>query len=690
MNRSLLLGLWATALLWPFVHSAGYVDASFLALTPLLLELAEHWTHWILRIIHWAIVLYLQLCLAWGYWVSPRAIEVAFGTVSHQLTLLPPNRWSHISAHVGTPLILVVSLLGWLLFRACQSYGRVLALMVAGVVLICVAHTLWDLPAELPLASFLIVGLIIMIIAHHGEFGVTSRDVTRRTVVNMVAAIAVLVPLVVGFELPARPPFDIGGFLAGHLTSFGAGSATTGYGAGITEVDHSLVPSQAPVFVVHIDAPYYWQAATYNTFNGLGWSNKGPSSTFEQLAGGSDVPILSPYFEGNHDFHVSAAISDVGPHPLTNLFYTGSPLKFSVTSTVHTRSGRIEVQGVRSYTVSALEPLYNLASLKRLANGVVPRNLRVDLELPSNLSPRVKQLAKRLASGTSGPFNVAMLIKQYLDTHYRYSYQVGTTTHNIVNEFLFVDRQGYCDQFSTSFIMMMRSLGIPARWVVGYDAGTYIKSRDGYLIRQVDAHSWAQIWINGAGWVSIDPTPGFNFPGYSAASLSSGPRPISTTPTPSAPKLTIAPTPSPPLNADAHLRKIPTPRSPKRIHQGASSSLNEFDVAIIALTAIGLLLWRWRRRTPGENETVKQWAHVQRVSRRSFGAHWRLNSPREWGQSWTSHFPNDSALIWPLVRLFETSFYSSEQLTPDEAAEAKLIWRTLKARARRRRRSMRS
>jgi hypothetical protein len=612
----------------------------------------------------------------------------AFGTVSHQLMVLSPSRWTQISAHVGTPLMLLGCLLGWLIFRACQSYGRVLALMVVGITLICVGHTLWDLPAELSLASFLVVGLIIMISVHHVESGGASIGVARRAAVNTVAATAVLIPLVVGFELPSHPPFDLGGILAGQVASFGTSVATTGYGTGITEVDHSLVPSRAPVFVAHIDAPYYWQAATYNTFNGLGWSNKGPASTFEQLAGGSDIPILSPYFEGNHDFHVSAAISDVGSHPLTNLFYTGSPLRFSVTSTVHTRSGRIDVRGVRSYTINTLEPLYNSASLKGLANSVAPRNLRVDLELPSNLSPRVKQLAKRLASGVSGPFNVATLIKQYLDTHYRYSYQVGTTTHNIVNEFLFVDRQGYCDQFSTAFIMMMRSLGIPARWVVGYDSGTYVNSRGGYLVRQVDAHSWAQIWIKGAGWVSFDPTPGFSFPNYSAASSSSGSRPIATTPAPVKPKTAIAPSPALSPNADTHLRKIPTPGSPKRVHKSTSGSLNDYGIAIIAVAAIGVLLWLWRRRTSSGNETVKQWAEVQRVSRRSFGAHWRLNSPREWGQSWVSHFPNDTALIWALVRLFEMSFYSQQQLSPDEAAEAKRLWHTLKGRARRLRRSI--
>lgn len=688
MNRSILVGMWATALLWPFVHSGGYSDASFLALTPLLLALAEYWPHWLLRITHWLVVLYLQLCLAWERWASFHSIDAAFGAVFHQLAALSPSRWTQISAHAGTPLILVGCLLGWQIFRVCRSYGRVLAILVAGVVLICIGHTFWGLQAELPLASFLIVGLIILINVHHQEFGGTDIGVSRRAVVNTIAAIVVLTPLVVGFELPSHPSFDLGGFLASHLTAFGDGVATTGYGAGVTEVDHSLVPSQTPVFVAHVDAPYYWQAATYNTFNGLNWSNRGPSSTFEQLAGGSDIPILSPYFDGSHDFRVSASISDLGSHPFTSLFYTGSPVKFSVTSTVHARSGRIDVHGVRRYVFSALEPLYDPARLHAGSVEVVPRRLRTDLELPSNLSPRVKQLAQRLASGVSGPLNVATRIKEYLDSHYRYSYKVRTGTHDVVNEFLFVDGQGYCDQFSTSFIMMMRSLGIPARWVVGYDSGTYVKSRGGYLIRQLDAHSWAQIWINGAGWVSFDPTPGFSFPNYSSAPTSGSSSPAVSTPSLATPKTTITPPSLPALNADAHLRKIAAPRNPRNSQKAASKGLAGYLPVVIIFVGVAALLVFWRRRASGGNEIVRQWADVQRVSRRSFGDEWSVDSPREWGQNWTIRFPNDSNLIWPLVRLFEISFYSEQQLSPVDVVEVRRIWRTLKGRARRLRRSM--
>ncbi|WP_298339255.1 transglutaminase domain-containing protein [Ferrimicrobium sp.] len=686
MNRSLLLGLWATALFWPLVHSGGYPDAFVLAITPILLALTESWPHWTLRLIGWIGLLYLQLCSIWDRWASLSALGAAVHSVSRQLLILPVHRWTEISAHDGAPFVLFGVLLGWLIFRRCQHYNQVLALMVFGTVMICVDHVLWGMAAELPLASYLIVGLIILVNVHQVEIGATKINVVRRPVVNALAAIVVIAPLAIGFELPSHAPLHLGVLLTDfRATSATTGLATTGYGAGITQIDHSLLPSRAPVFVAHTNTPYYWQAATYNTFNGLSWSNKGPTSVFEHLAGGSDVPIITPYFEGSHDVLVHASIADASPHALTNLFYMGAPLKFSVTTTVHSRSGRIDVKGVRSYRLSAFEPLYTTKELANRPYSNAPRNVRDDLELPNNLSPQVSQLARRLTAGSSGPFDAAQTIKRYLDTHDRYSYQVSSSPHDVVNQFLFVDRRGYCDQFSTSFIMMMRSLGIPARWVVGYAPGTYSKKQRGYVVRQVDAHSWAQIWISGAGWVPFDPTPGFSFPEYSTASVLHRPLPAPTPPTPGIAKLGL-PTP-PSLNADAHLRKIPTRQGQRRTTQTTDGHVDEIGIAALALVALTALIWRRQRGRGRKNETLQLWIDIQRVSRRNFGARWGSSSPREWGQTWANHFPHDGGLVQPLVRLLELSFYSQKPLSSDEAAEAKRLWGTLRGRARRLHRS---
>ncbi len=683
MNRRLLLGLWAMALFWPFVHSGGYADTFLLALTPLLLALAEAWPHWSLRVTAWLAIVYFELCLSWRRWVSPGALGAAIRSVLHQLLALRPSSWTLISAHASAPFMLMVFLLGWLLFRRCQSYNQALVLLAIGITVICLGHSLWGLQAEFPLASYLIVGLIVLVAFHRLEFGGTGLSVARRTLVNALAAIVVLVPLVVGFELPSHAPLFHGGF----LTAFDSSAATTGYGAGITEIDHSLVASETPVFVAHGDAPYYWQAATYNTFSGLNWSNSGHSSTFLHLAGGSDVSLIAPYFDGNHDVHVAVTITDVSSTPLTTLFYTGAPLKFSVLTTVHTRSDRFDANGVKRYSLTSLEPIYSAHGLTEQPFSLAPHSLGVDLEMPKNISPKVARLARTITQGAKGPWDAAAAIKSYLDSRYRYSYQISPAANDVVNEFLFVSHKGYCDQFSTSFIMMMRSLGVPARWVVGYAPGTYVKGRGGYLVRQVDAHSWAQIWIRGTGWVPIDPTPGFHYPTYSAGELTSSRSNAGVTAIPDGTKALPAPVSA--INSHVHLRKIALTGGPKKVPRKASSDADEWVVAALVAAVIGVLLWRRKRRDVPKSVTEKQWIDMQQVSRRSFGESWNSRSPREWGQAWMSRFPGDGGLIWPLVRLLETSFYSEKALSAGEEAELKQIWIILKGRALRIRRSTR-
>src|ERR1039457_5975328 len=75
-----------------------------------------------------------------------------------------------------------------------------------------------------------------------------------------------------------------------------------------------------------------------------------------------------------------------------------------------------------------------------------------------------------------------------------------------VDEFLFGSKSGFCEHYASSFVFLMRAAGVPARVVTGYQGGD-INPVDGYMIvRQSDAHAWAEVWLKGRGWVRFDPT----------------------------------------------------------------------------------------------------------------------------------------------------------------------------------------
>ncbi len=75
-----------------------------------------------------------------------------------------------------------------------------------------------------------------------------------------------------------------------------------------------------------------------------------------------------------------------------------------------------------------------------------------------------------------------------------------------VDGFLFDSRRGFCEHYASAFAVLMRAAGIPARVVTGYQGGTYNRFADYWILRQSDAHAWDEVWIDGRGWIRVDPT----------------------------------------------------------------------------------------------------------------------------------------------------------------------------------------
>lgn len=678
-QRSLLLGLWMTALFWSFAHAGGYGHAAILGLTPLLLSAADLWRRWPVRLLHWVAVLYAELSLSWNSWASLHWVRIIIGGAIHTLLALPFQQWNQLDAHLAAPLLLLGGFVGWLLFRQCQRYSQALLLLALGALVIPINRVLWRLPAEVALASYMAIGLMVLIYFHRQALAKDAFHLPRRRIEYPIWASAALLPLMVGWQMPPHHSYDPLGILQGQVLPgiFAVGAATTGYGPGVTQIGHSLVASEAPVFLAQSPEPYYWQAAVYNTFEGTAWSNRGPTTIFLSSPSNNGIPLIQPYFgNGTSIWSVNILIAALSTVQFNTLFYTGTPTSFSVPITVHTRSERFAASNVTQYQVTTEVPVYSHTALVDAPFSTPLAGLAQDLEMPLNLSPKVSRLARKITAHASGPWAAAEDIKHYLDTHYRYSYKVTPTRNDVVNHFLFVDHQGYCDQFSTTFIMMMRSLRIPARWVVGYSSGTYDPSRNGYLVRAVDAHSWAEFWMAGVGWVPFDPTPGFSAPiitkipagGHAApATLASKPQVIKHPTTPNAPALPLTPHGSGSHGHGAHTKAKNRPPV-----WGATI------IAVIGLATLTLVL---RKRLARQSLVEKLWSGLQAIARRRLGTPLKQKSPRQWGLDWLRDFPDDRDLIWPIVGLLEAAFYRESELATEEQQELVQLCNQLKQRA---------
>lgn len=136
-----------------------------------------------------------------------------------------------------------------------------------------------------------------------------------------------------------------------------------------------------------------------------------------------------------------------------------------------------------------------------------PAVLRRHLQLPP-LGPRIPALAREVTAGTRGPAAAAIALTSYLQRQYRYTLDLRRTTDlEPLEEFLFVRRSGNCEYFASALAVMLRSLGIPARVVTGFQRGEWNPYGEYFLVRMADAHAWVEAFIDGADWITLDPSP---------------------------------------------------------------------------------------------------------------------------------------------------------------------------------------
>lgn len=129
------------------------------------------------------------------------------------------------------------------------------------------------------------------------------------------------------------------------------------------------------------------------------------------------------------------------------------------------------------------------------------------LQLPP-LPPRIGELARRVGVGSDSPYDTALRLTRFLAGTYHYTLALSRRTDlEPIDEFLFVRRAGNCEYFASALAVMLRSIGIAARLVNGFQRGEWNPYGRYFMIRERDAHSWVEAYIDGVGWVTLDPSP---------------------------------------------------------------------------------------------------------------------------------------------------------------------------------------
>jgi transglutaminase-like putative cysteine protease len=165
------------------------------------------------------------------------------------------------------------------------------------------------------------------------------------------------------------------------------------------------------------------------------------------------------------------------------------------------------------FTAVANDPVNNLlryrgrsAPQARYGVELAPWQRRRALALPEGHDPRTIALARQWAAETPGAEALTRRFMDMLRRDFKYTISAPPVGFHATDDFLFSTRLGFCQHFSSAYAVFMRAAGVPTRVVTGYVGGHYNKLGGYWLLKHKDAHAWTEVWVEGSGWVRIDPT----------------------------------------------------------------------------------------------------------------------------------------------------------------------------------------
>lgn len=435
-------------------------------------------------------------------------------------------------------------LIGWTLLVISV---QMLAISKGSVMLFCSVTLLYLLTLDLAFDLSVYAGLVRAaswgLLLHVFVFmnpTVKSRKIW--IIVRSTTAMAcVLGAVLLSWVIPTRPTVNISWHKA--IQAFGDWSGATsqsqqstdyaisGYSRDDTELGSSLTLRHELFFTAISPHRTYWRGESKSFYSGRGWTHDPSTQSVSEMdhmqsSSGRNSTSNSEWFGQSITLNkpVSGKVVLIGggiPVSVTRIDYSSSQEGASSSTARYD----MESDALIIDSVSTAQPLqgYEItvalqrvpSERLRLTQGSDPEEiLERDLQLPVELPQRVRDLGISLIKDESTRYDAVLAVMNYLESNYAYSLtsKIPSEGDDFVDHFLFEDKSGYCDHFSTSMAVLLRSAGIPTRWVKGFAPGEPSKQdNQRYSVSYADAHAWVEVYFPGEGWVPFDPTPGFDY-----------------------------------------------------------------------------------------------------------------------------------------------------------------------------------
>lgn len=503
-------------------------------------------------------LLFIALCLALGIfsfsfiisWVFKIAYILWFivsvysdGTLTtlqflsqelkYNVTTLLAGDWIYVSDPLRTSLFFILI---WMLIYLIQHWVSVrhtiYYFLLLTVFFIATLDTFTDYNGTAAIIKVMILGLILtsllfikkMMQAANIQKDWKSYFMFATPIIIFVAitgGVATLLPKAAP-QWPDPVPYmkSIAGIGGTSTTSV----STVGYGDNDESLGGPFVEDSTIVYEIKTPIRQYWRVETKDFYTSKGWIHTGDESIEQWLQLTDALPLsIGPGKEDPQPIQVYSLNEEyqflLQAYGVTSyqLYEPQSLLKFNHGNEKINALVDNNVFAPASYEMTYQQPEYSYNALKESTSS--SENDPRYLQLPNDLPQRVTDLAYEITNSYESVYDKARAVEGYFArSGFQYeteNVQVPTGNQDYVDQFLFETKLGYCDNFSTSMVVLLRSVGIQARWVKGFSSGERINEEDGLYTYQVtnnDAHSWVEAYIDGIGWMPFEPTIGFSNP----------------------------------------------------------------------------------------------------------------------------------------------------------------------------------
>lgn len=314
----------------------------------------------------------------------------------------------------------------------------------------------------------------------------------------------------------------------GRTSSTGTGAASSGYFGFTDSLDTGLRgrPDETLVMRVKASRPDFWRGQSFDQWDGRRWrqSDKTPTPTQGEVPidlRGAPEDRAAGILDSGRDFVQTVYVEQPGPN-LIFAAYAPARVYFSDRTLFELDDGTVRTavqlpEGAVYTVVSRRTPV--TAELLR-ASDRRPLDLAPALrarytQVPSGTPARVTDLAAEVTAGAPTTYDKVRALEAWMGDNTSYTLDIPPLPAgaDAVDQYLFEDKQGFCEQIGTALVVMLRSLGVPARLAVGFTPGERNPFTGLWEVRAKDAHAWAEVWFPGVGWQAFDPTAAVPFAG---------------------------------------------------------------------------------------------------------------------------------------------------------------------------------